>query len=268
MMMTGTVTMQDGVKLAYQIDGPADGDWIILLNSLATDMRLFDHETSYLGKTHRVLRYDTRGHGQSDASAPPYGFPRLMSDVVGLIDHLEIERADMLGVSLGGMTALAVAIAHPNRVKRLICCDARADAPDPYKAIWEDNIAKLHAENLAALCEPTLTRWFTDPFLADASNKPKLDVVRDMFKSTSAAGYEGAAQCLQTLDFLPSLSTLQAETLYVTGDQDLAAPVVVMQSMADATPNSTFKVIEDAAHLSNLEQPKQFKDIITGFLAR
>ncbi|MGB1338420.1 MAG: alpha/beta fold hydrolase [Planktomarina sp.] len=268
MMMTGTVTMQDGVKLAYQIDGPADGDWIILLNSLATDMRLFDHETSYLSKTHRVLRYDTRGHGQSDASAPPYGFPRLMSDVVGLIDHLEIERADMLGVSLGGMTALAVAIAHPNRVKRLICCDARADAPDPYKAIWEDNIAKLHAENLAALCEPTLTRWFTDPFLADASNKPKLDVVRDMFKSTSAAGYEGAAQCLQTLDFLPSLSTLQAETLYVTGDQDLAAPVVVMQSMADATPNSTFKVIEDAAHLSNLEQPKQFKDIITGFLAR
>ncbi len=262
-----TVTLSDGVKLAYQVDGPMDGDWIILSNSLATDMRLFDYEASYLAETHRVLRFDTRGHGQSDASALPYGFPQLISDVVALMDHLQIAKADFLGVSLGGMTALAMGVAHPDRVDRIMCCDARADAPDPYKAIWDGNIAKLHAENLNALCEPTLTRWFTPGFLADAANTPKLDVVRDMFKATAPEGYEGAARCLQTLDLLPSLPALQAKTLYMTGDQDMAAPTAVMQAMAEATPNSTFKVIGDAAHLSNLEQPARFKQEICSFLA-
>lgn len=266
MTRTGTVQMHDGVKLAYQIDGPENADWIILSNSLATDMRLFDHEVTYLSKTHRVLRYDTRGHGQSDASAPPYAFPALVADLRALLDDLDVAQADVLGVSLGGMTALAFAAAHPARVNKVICCDARADAPDPYKAIWDGNIAKLHAENLDALCEPTLTRWFTGPYLADPANKPKLDVVRDMFKTTAADGYEGAARCLQTLDLLPSLATLQAPTLYLTGDQDMAAPAAVMQVMAVATPNSRFEVIADAAHLSNLEQPKQFEDIVTAFL--
>lgn len=268
MTQAGTVQLDDGVNLAYQIDGPEDGDWIILSNSLATDMRLFDYEVTYLSQTRRVVRYDTRGHGQSEASAPPYDFPRLVADLVALMDHLEIDKADFLGVSLGGMTALAMGIAHPERVRKIVCCDARADAPEPYKLIWDGNIDKLHATNLAALCEPTLTRWFTAPFLADEANKPKLDVVRDMFNATADDGYEGAARCLQTLNLLPSLPTLLAPSLFVTGDQDLAAPVAVMQVMADATPNATFKVIEDAAHLSNLEQPEQFKDIITGFLGQ
>ncbi|MCG3268075.1 alpha/beta fold hydrolase [Yoonia sp. I 8.24] len=258
--------LSDGVKLAYQIDGPANGDWIICSNSLATDMRLFDYEASYLAKTFRVLRYDTRGHGQSTASQPPYSFPQLVGDLIALMDHVGIAKADVLGVSLGGMTALALAVHHPDRVNRIVCCDARADAPDPYKAIWDGNIAKLHNENLAALCEPTLTRWFTESFLADGANKPKLDVVRDMFNATASIGYEGTARCLQSLDVLPSLSGLTHDALFMTGAQDVAAPVAVMQAMADATPNGTFKVIADAAHLSNLEQPQAFKNEICAFL--
>ena len=259
--------LSNGVTLAYQIDGPADGDWIILSNSLATDMRLFDYEASYLGQTRQVLRYDTRGHGQSSATQPPYSFPDLVGDLVALMDHLQIAKADFLGVSLGGMTALAMGVAHPDRVGRIACCDARADAPDPYKAIWDGNIAKMHAENLDALCEPTLTRWFTAEFLEDTANTSKLDVVRDMFKTTSPDGYEGCARCLQTLDLLPSLPNMGAETLFMTGDQDVAAPAAVMQAMADATPNGSFALIEDAAHLSNLEQPKRFQEQISQFFS-
>lgn len=261
-----TLTLKNSLTLNYRIDGPEDGDWIILSNSLGTDLRLFDYEASYLSETMRVLRFDTRGHGQSSATKPPYDFPSLCGDLVALMDHLEIARADILGVSLGGMIALAMGISHPDRVDRIVCCDARADAPDPYKAIWDVNIDKLHAENLASLCEPTLTRWFTPGFLADNNNTEKLDVVRAMFNATSSDGYEGCARCLQTLDLLPSLSKISNKTLYMTGEHDLAAPVAVMQAMADATPNCTFQVIPAAAHLSNLEQPEAFAKNLKAFL--
>lgn len=261
-----TFTLQDSATLNYRIDGPENADWIILSNSLATDLRLFDHEVSYLSKTMRVLRFDTRGHGKSSSSAPPYDFSTLCGDLLELMDHLKIECADMLGVSLGGMTALAMAIAYPERVNRILCCDARADAPDAYKAIWDVNIDKMHAQDLAALCEPTLTRWFTASFLENKENEAKLDMVRDMFLATSPDGYEGCGRCLQTLDLLQSLPKLSHKTLYMTGEHDMAAPVAVMQAMADTTPGSTFKVIPDAAHLSNLEQPEIFARNVSAFL--
>lgn len=265
--MTDTLTLQDGISINYRIDGPEGADWIILSNSLATDLRLWDAEVEYLSQSMRVLRYDTRGHGQSDASPAPYTFDLLCGDLVALMDHLSIEKADIMGISLGGMIALAMGINHPERVGRILCCDARADAPAPYKAIWDGNIARLHSDGLATLCEPTLQRWFTEPFLAEAANKPKLDVVRAMFNATAPDGYEGVARCLQSLDLLADLSKITQPVLYVTGAGDMAAPVAVMQAMSDATPNSRFDVIESAAHLSNLEQPKAFEMIISDFLA-
>ncbi len=258
--------LADGGHLNYRVQGPEGADWIILSNSLATDMRLWDAEVAFLAQTMRVLRYDTRGHGKSAAPKPPYTFPQLCDDLIALMDHLSIAKADILGISLGGMTALAMAQSHPERVNRVLCCDARADAPDPYKAIWDGNIARLHDANVAALCEGTLARWFTADYLADAANTAKLNVVRDMFNATAADGYEGTARCLQSLDLFGGLSAMTHETLYVTGDQDMAAPVAVMQAMADATPNATFHVISDAAHLSNLEQPDQFANVICTFL--
>lgn len=264
---TGKVTLADGTKLHYCVEGQADGDWIILSNSLSTDTRLWDYEVGYLGQTHKVLRYDTRGHGLSDATPAPYSFDQLTSDLVTLMDHLSIAKADILGVSLGGMTALAMGLSYPDRINRILCCDARADAPDPYKAIWDGNLAKLHETDLPTLCEPTLTRWFTAPYLADEANAAKLAVARDMFNTTSPHGYEGVARCLQSLDMLKDLGNLNHQVLYATGSADMAAPAAVMQAMADATPNGRFVQIEDAAHLSNLEQPEQFKDAVQSFLS-
>lgn len=264
--ITGQLHLTPALQITYRIDGPQDADWIILSNSLATDMRLWDHEVALLSKTMRVLRYDTRGHGQSDASPAPYTFDQLNADVIALMDHLSIAKADIMGISLGGMTALAMGLGHPDRINRIICCDARADAPAPYKAIWDTNIERLHAVGLDALCEPTLQRWFTEPYLADAAKKPKLDIVRAMFQTTAPDGYEGVARCLQSLNMQGELPNLPHQVLYITGANDMAAPVAVMQAMCDATPNAQFEVIADAAHLSNLEQPEKFGKIICDFL--
>ena len=266
-LVTGQLPGAGGVGISYQIDGPEDAPWLILSNSLATDRRMWAPQIDALCVSRRVLRYDTRGHGQSEAGQAPYSFDQLTGDVLALCDALEIERADFLGLSLGGMTGLALALRAPERVGRLVCCDARADAPEPYKAMWDGNIAQLHKTGISGLREPTIGRWFTPAFLESPENAAALDTVRDMIQTTSPIGYEGVARLLQTLDLRDKLATLQTDTLYITGAADMAAPVAVMHDMADNTPRASLTVLPDAAHLSNIEQPVAFIDAIKGFLS-
>ncbi len=266
-VLSGMLPGADGVGISYLVEGPEDAPWLILSNSLATDRRMWEPQIDVLRASRRVLRYDTRGHGQSEAGQAPYNFEQLTGDVLALCDALHIERADFLGLSLGGMTGLALAMRAPEKVKRLVCCDARARAPAPYKAMWESNIARLHEVGMAALVEPTLSRWFTDPFLDAPAQSEALDGVRSMIRNTSPAGYEGVARLLQSLDLQDGLATLQPETLYITGASDMAAPVDVMQDMADRTPNASLTVLPNAAHMSNIEQPEAFINAIKGFLS-
>ena len=117
-----------GVDIATYVNGEQGRPWIVVSNSLAANSSSWDHQLSLLTKTFRVLRYDTRGHGRSSALEGPYTFAHLTGDVLALMDHYEIEKANFLGLSMGGMTGLGLAIDHPSRVTRLICCDARSDA--------------------------------------------------------------------------------------------------------------------------------------------
>ena len=262
-----TATTAGGQTLNYRVDGPDGAPWVIFSNSLATDMRMWDRQLLAFANTRRVLRYDSRGHGGSAVPEGPYGFAEMADDVAGLMDILAIDRADFVGISMGGMTGMALAIHHPGRVNRLVCCDARADAPAPYKAIWDGNIAKLQAEGMAALAGPTMERWFTDGFRNSGGNEQILQLVTEMISSTPARGYELAARCLQSLDLLPRLDEIACPTLYVVGEHDPAAPIPVMQAMADRTQGARLAVLADAAHLSNIEQPQAFTEAVSTFLS-
>lgn len=266
-LMTGQITAPDGVRISYHVEGPEGAPWLILSNSLATDRRVWDPQIAALSATRRVLRYDSRGHGQSDQGTSPYSLDILSDDVIALMDHLEIAAADFMGISLGGMTGLALALAHPDRIGRLVCCDARADSPDAYKTMWVGNIDRLHSDGIEGLREPTMGRWLTAGYLENQANTETLNLVRSMINATSVVGYEGVARCLQSLDLLRNLPSLTCPTLYVTGEFDPAAPIAVMQAMADATPGSEFTVVKGAAHLSNLEQPDRFMSAVKTFLA-
>ncbi len=265
--IAGQVPGSGGTMIAYQIDGPQGAPWLMMSNSLATDRRIWDPQIRDLTSKYRVVRYDTRGHGDSQAGSAPYNFGHLTEDVHALFEHLQIERADFIGISLGGMTGLAFAMCAPERVGRLVCCDARASAPDAYRGMWEDNIAKLNQRGIAGLVEPTLERWFTPDFMAATKNADTLATVRSMFNATSTVGYEGAARALQNLDMLEGLPSLQCKTLYIVGEADMAAPVAVMQDMADRTPQACLKILPNAAHLSNIEQPDAFNSAIRNFLS-
>jgi len=256
----------NGVEIAYWIDGDQEKPWIVLSNSLASDHRMWAPQMIMLMQTHRVLRYDTRGHGNSQATDGEYSLDLLVSDLAGLMESLDIDSADVLGLSLGGMTGLGLALDYPDKVNRLICCDARADAPDAYAEGWHQRIEVAREKGLSALAEGTIERWLTESFRSDFSNKETVELARDMILSTSLDGFCGCAAALTTLNYRDRLSDISAPTLSVVGSEDLAAPLAVMTTMAEVIPHGQIVIVEDAAHISNLNQPDKFNAVISQYL--
>jgi len=253
----------NGAEIAYWIEGDQENPWIALSNSLASDHRMWGPQMTTLMQTHRVLRYDTRGHGNSQATGGEYSLDLLVSDLAGLMDFLDIDSADVLGLSLGGMTGLGLALDHPYKVKRLICCNARADAPGAYAEGWHQRIETARQKGLSALAEGTIERWLTESFRSDPSNKETVELARDMILSASLDGFCGCAAALTTLNYRDRLSDIAAPTLCVAGSEDLAAPQDVMTAIAEAIPHGKIVVVEDAAHLSNLNQPGKFNETVS-----
>lgn len=250
-----------GVTLSARVDGEAGKPWLLLSNSLAADLTMWDDQMALLTRTHRVLRYDTRGHGQSAAPAGPYSFDDLVADMVALLDHVGAERADVIGLSLGGMTALGLGLAHPERVRRMVVCDARADAPAPFVQSWDDRIAAIRAGGMAAVVDGTLARWFTPA--ADASVPER---AKAMILATSPIGYEGCAGALKRLDYLRHLGGMTVPVRYVVGAEDMGAPPPAMRAMAEATPGASFVEIAGTAHVPNMENPAAFAAALGDFL--
>jgi 3-oxoadipate enol-lactonase len=257
------IVRSNGVNLATIVDGDEGRPWMVLMNSLGATAGSWDAQVAALTRTHRLLRYDARGHGRSAAPPGPYGFDDLMADTIGLMDHFGIARADLLGLSLGGMTALGLAIEHGDRVNRVICCDARADAPEPFVASWDARIAAIRsAGGMTGVLDGTLERWFTpacDPAVVEAAAA--------MILGTDPDGYVACAAALKRLDFKRSLHTIGSPVLYVCGAQDQASPPAAMREMAALTPGSTYAAIDPGAHLCPMENPARFNAVVTDWLA-
>ena len=144
--MTRITVQAAGARLSAQVDGDEEKPWLLLSNSLAADLTMWDDQIGLFTQTHRVVRYDTRGHGQSEAPVGAYDFPMLVADMAAVLDAVGAAKADICGLSLGGMTALGLGLAHPGRVGRMLVCDARADAPD---VVLDD----AHAPGIARLAQ-------------------------------------------------------------------------------------------------------------------
>ena len=256
MSTADSIRVRDGTRISFSVSG--HGPWLILSNSLATNRGMWRPQLTELRANFTVLGYDTRGHGQSSVSNDEFGFDTLAADVIALMDHLGINRASFMGLSLGGMTGLALALAHPDRVERVICCDARADAPEGYKTMWDGNIALSESGGMDAVADRTMQRWFSPAFHADPANASVLTSVRKMILRTPPEGYRKAARCLRTLDLLRLLDQIRLPVQFIVGEFDPAVPLQVVQDMADRVAGAEVHIIPGAAHLSNLENPDMF----------
>ena len=164
--MTTTATLGDGTRLRYQLEGPEDAPVIVLSNSIATTSAMWDQTVPVMARDLRVLRYDTRGHGGSDAPAGAYSMARLGRDVVELLDELGIDRAHFCGLSLGGMIGQWLAVHAPDRVDRLILANTSAHLGPSGQ--WDARIASLlSGEDLSETADRFVRTWFPAKLLAD-----------------------------------------------------------------------------------------------------
>lgn len=254
----------NGITFRCEIDGPEGAPWLMFSNSLATNLGMWAPQVEALSGSYRVLRYDQRGHGQSEATRGAYSFELLAEDAVGIMDALHIARCHFVGLSMGGMTAMGLALDHAERLGSVAICNSRAEAPEDFRAVFDGRIATAQSEGMAPLVAPTIERWFTQALRETAP--PFLDDVREMVRTTPVAGYVGCCQAIQALDYMPRMSEITLPTLFIAGAQDSATPPDGMRAMHAAVHGSRYVELDPAAHLSNLEQAEAFNAALREFL--
>jgi 3-oxoadipate enol-lactonase len=254
----------NGITINYRIDGPEGAPWIVFSNSLATSLAMWDEQAAALQNSCRVLRYDQRGHGGTDAPAGHYAFDTLLADALALIDALGIERTHFAGLSMGGATALGLVERHPERFDRVIVCDSPCQSTPQSSQQWHERIAIAQKQGIAALVEPTIARWFPPETVAE--NPPHLDKVRTMIRSTPVDGFVGCAAALADHDYASAVASVKRPVLFVAGEKDGAAPAA-MRKLHEKLNGSRFVELPGAGHISNMDRPAEFNRAMVDFLA-
>lgn len=253
-----------GCRIAYSLDGPEDAPVVMLSNSLSSNLSMWDDQMNVLTAKYRVLRYDQRGHGQSDAPAGPYSFDMLADDARTLLATLGIAKVHFVGLSMGGMTAMNLALRHPEVVQSLVLCDTSAHMPPP--EMWDDRIALAREGGMAVTSEPTLGRWFTAPF--HAARPDAIARVRDMIETTPVEGYAGCCMAIRDMNQIEAIAGIALPTRIIVGAEDPSTPVAASEIIHERISSSELVIIEDAAHLSNIEKTAEFNAAMMDFLDR
>lgn len=257
----------NGIGINYRIDGPEGAPWVTMSNSLATTHRMWDAQMDTFTRQYRVLRYDKRGHGATDVAPGPYSFELLADDVLALLDALGITRTHFVGLSMGGMTGMTMALRRPGVLRSLVLCDTTSKDPLGDPALWQQRIDAVNAGgSMEPLVESTVARFLT----ADTvKNRPAIaDAVRAMVRSTPVAGYVACCQAIAKLNLTHHLPEIAIPTMVVVGADDPATTVDMARTIHQGIAGSELVILKDAAHLSNLEQPAAFNEAVLGFLGR
>jgi 3-oxoadipate enol-lactonase len=253
----------NGITFNYRIDGDRGAPFVMLSNSLATDVTMWDAQAAALASSFQVLRYDQRGHGKTEAPAGRYTFDLLIEDAIALMDALGIARTHFVGLSMGGVTAMGLAQRHSDRLDRVVICDSPCASTPATAAQWEERIAIAQKDGMEPLVEITVGRWFPPDVVA--ANPPYLDRVREMVRTTPVNGFVGCAAALADHDLRSTAGTVTRPVLFVVGEKDGGTPAITRQ-MHQAVAGSKFVELPGAGHISNLDQPELFTRSVRDFL--
>jgi 3-oxoadipate enol-lactonase len=255
------------VAVHHESVGPThptlDPPTVVLANSLGADHHMWDRQVDLLARHARVVRYDARGHGLSPVPDGPYSIDDLADDLVALLDTLEVGRAHLVGLSLGGMTAMRVAARDPDRVDRLVVLCTSAHLP-PARG-WRDRAQAVRADGPDSVVDAVVEgRWYTAGFVERESEQ--VAQAKKMFVSTSREGYAACCEAIADMDLRADLASITAPTLAIAGGDDPATPPPHLEAIATAVRDGLVLVVPDAAHLANDEQPDTVSQAIATHL--
>lgn len=249
------------VSIHYQFDGDEKNPVLVMSNSLGTTIDMWAPQVAALSKHFRLLRYDTRGHGQSQVTPGPYSIPQLGADVLHLLDCLDIQKVHFCGLSMGGITGMWLASAHPERINRLVLANTAALIGPPEN--WTTRATKVQQEGMASIASAVVSRWLTPDY---AEKHPEqVAALENLLKGTAPEGYAANCIAVRDADYREDVKKITAPTLVIAGAGDLPTPPSEGRYLAEAIPGA--KYVELAgAHLSNQQEPERFSNAVLEFL--
>ena len=250
-----------GTRIFHRFDGSPEKPVLVLSNSLGTHLGMWDAQMPAFAERYRVLRYDSRGHGQSAVPPGPYRIEDLGRDLLALLDALGLSRVHFCGLSKGGMVGMWLATNAPDRVERLVLCNTSAYLGPP--ELWKARIEAVRASGMQAVVPQVIERWLTAEFRARAPEA--VEKVRRMLLATPADGYAACCAAIRDMDQRESIRAIRAPTQVVVGKSDPATPPEHGRQIAERIRGA--KVVElPAAHLSNVEAAEGFTAAVLEFL--
>ena len=254
----------NGITMTYALDGPSDGPVVMFSATMMCTHTIWDKQVAALVPEYRVLRYDTRGHGGSEATTGPYTLDLLADDAVALLKALNIDAAHFVGLSLGGFIGQALACRHPGAVASLVLCDTACQMPP--ESMWDDRIEAVRREGVGSFPELMVKRWFTDAY-RDA-NPHEMDPIKKMIGAMSIDGMIGCCHAVKNMNNAPILKNIKSPTLIIVGEHDISTPLAAAEVLHSGIKGSELRIIEGAAHVTNFEQPERFNAALLEFLNR
>lgn len=253
----------NGIGIHCEIQGKS-GPWVTFSHSLGCNLGMWEAQAKLLSSRYRVLAFDTRGHGESDAPAGAYSLEQMAGDLDDLLEALNIGKTHFVGLSMGGMIGQVFALNHPERLLSLVLCDTTSRFPADSGKMWEERIRAVKAHGMEPLVEPTLERWFTKGFRT--ARGEVAGRIAAMIRATPVAGYIGCCHALSRINTAERLKDIRCPTLVMVGEEDPGTPVAMAEEIHRAIPGSKLTVIPSASHLANLEQPEAFNRALVEFL--
>jgi 3-oxoadipate enol-lactonase len=256
----------NGIQINYELTGKAGAPAVMLSHSLASSMVMWNPQLESLESHFQVLRYDMRGHGDSDAPDGAYTLELLADDAVALLEALKIDKVHFVGLSIGGMIGQGLALNHGARLKSICLCDTSAIMPAEAQPILQERIAAARESGMAGQVDGTLERWFTPHYLKE--NPPEVEMIRQQIAATPLAGYLGCSEALRGLNYLERLSGIKLPTLIMVGEEDPGTPVAASEAIHERIAGSQLVILPAARHLSNIEQSEAFNQSLMDFLLK
>ncbi|QOW46323.1 MULTISPECIES: 3-oxoadipate enol-lactonase [Acinetobacter] len=256
-----TFTSNDA-QINYQTFGDASNPAIIFSNSLGTKYTMWQPQIDALQNDFFVICYDTRGHGASSAPQGPYQIEQLGQDVVNLLDHLKVEKANFCGISMGGLTGQWLAIYKPERFNHIIVCNTAAKIGQ--EQAWNERAALVRQQGLQTIAATAASRWFTESFIQ--SQAATVQSLSNDLAAGSAEGYASCCEALAKADLREELKNITVPILVIAGQQDPVTTITDGQYMIDRIPNSELFEI-NASHISNIECPNEFTQAVKNFIS-
>ena len=251
------------IQINCELSGQPLGGKVVLSHVIGSSLVMWEPQMAMLNERFRVLRYDTRGLGSSSAPNQPYSMEMLVADAVALLDAVGFDRVHWVGLSLGAMIGMGIAINHPDRLQSLTLCDSMAIVRESGKGIWKE---RLSSTSMESLVEGAVARWFTESYCKTKPSGYQLN--RSQFLSTSLAGYLGNCHAIMNLDYMDDLDKIRTPTCLIVGKLDQATPVAESVAIHDRIDGSEMHVIDGGAHLCNVEQADRFNSVLLEFLSR